>query len=518
MTTFQNYPHTTILAPSSPHDPITACPPTPVFVDYGTEGCKSFKGLRDFSRMVADKVQLKGVTTYNEVAEELVEELAIQARERGIKFDQKNIRRRVYDALNVLMAMGIIIKSRKEIRWVGLPNQDARRREIESLKKRNAELRSLINRERKLRDEKMSRVRTDVDMMRAAQKLHNLAKFNISREGYTPVAMTRGSNASTPTGAAPEADEKIIYMPFIVMQCHRDTDIDINVDEDRNQCFLTFNDQFVVHKDVDLVDAVINGSAVNGGAKGIGGMVGSGNVGEIFPRDGLESPITAASTPKSKHATADRTSTPASNSNSSNPMSISVLTDTTPNQSPRLLSRSPASEVTIPSPALVSNKPASSAFLTVPQPATRGASSGGGSAEGVGSKSKGKGGDQISPSTNTDTGKVGPATPISDVKGKTVLGMDQSFELPVPLTTTRNPTLAPEFVPSRPGSPMSGHGGNLSGPPRDADPVYGFPPSYHTVGRQLGATVRDVVAVFFVRYGGVAWEFTVFDAVWELEG
>ena len=33
----------------------------------------------------------------------------------------KNIRRRVYDALNVLMAMNIIEKEKKEIRWVGLP-------------------------------------------------------------------------------------------------------------------------------------------------------------------------------------------------------------------------------------------------------------------------------------------------------------------------------------------------------------------------------------------------------------
>jgi len=34
---------------------------------------------------------------------------------------KKNIRRRVYDALNVLMAMDIITKEKKEIRWVGLP-------------------------------------------------------------------------------------------------------------------------------------------------------------------------------------------------------------------------------------------------------------------------------------------------------------------------------------------------------------------------------------------------------------
>lgn len=37
------------------------------------------------------------------------------------QYDQKNIRRRVYDALNVLMAMNIISKEKKLIKWLGLP-------------------------------------------------------------------------------------------------------------------------------------------------------------------------------------------------------------------------------------------------------------------------------------------------------------------------------------------------------------------------------------------------------------
>ena len=37
-----------------------------------------------------------------------------------LQFDEKNIRRRVYDALNVLMALDIISKDRKEIQWKGL--------------------------------------------------------------------------------------------------------------------------------------------------------------------------------------------------------------------------------------------------------------------------------------------------------------------------------------------------------------------------------------------------------------
>jgi hypothetical protein len=48
-----------------------------------------------------------------QVAECLVRELEFP--------DEKNIRRRVYDALNVLMAMGIITKNKKTITWVGLP-------------------------------------------------------------------------------------------------------------------------------------------------------------------------------------------------------------------------------------------------------------------------------------------------------------------------------------------------------------------------------------------------------------
>jgi transcription factor Dp-1 len=35
--------------------------------------------------------------------------------------DEKNIRRRVYDALNVLIATEIISKDKKEIQWRGLP-------------------------------------------------------------------------------------------------------------------------------------------------------------------------------------------------------------------------------------------------------------------------------------------------------------------------------------------------------------------------------------------------------------
>lgn len=74
--------------------------------------------LKQFAQLVLQKVKSKKVTSYNEVADELVAEYGVKPDEgsnttpHSHHFNQnpqpsenKNIRRRVYDALNVLMAL-----------------------------------------------------------------------------------------------------------------------------------------------------------------------------------------------------------------------------------------------------------------------------------------------------------------------------------------------------------------------------------------------------------------------------
>ena len=106
---------------------------------------KPGKGLRHFSMRVCQKVKEKGVTSYNEVADELVAE---ESNDTGASvngsgsYDQKNIRRRVYDALNVLMAMNIISKEKKEIKWIGLPTSSAQ--ECEEIDIQNQQTRKRI--------------------------------------------------------------------------------------------------------------------------------------------------------------------------------------------------------------------------------------------------------------------------------------------------------------------------------------------------------------------------------------
>jgi transcription factor Dp, invertebrate len=106
---------------------------------------KPGKGLRHFSMRVCQKVKEKVVTSYNEVADELVAEESedVGAGHNGSgSYDQKNIRRRVYDALNVLMAMNIISKEKKEIKWIGLPTSSAQ--ECEEIELQNQQTRKRI--------------------------------------------------------------------------------------------------------------------------------------------------------------------------------------------------------------------------------------------------------------------------------------------------------------------------------------------------------------------------------------
>jgi transcription factor Dp-1/transcription factor Dp-2 len=80
------------------------------------------KGLRNFSLRVCTKLAECGATTYNEIANLLVRDIVAEHPLGAGEIDEKNIRRRIYDALNVLMAIGVIEKEKKRIRWIGVPN------------------------------------------------------------------------------------------------------------------------------------------------------------------------------------------------------------------------------------------------------------------------------------------------------------------------------------------------------------------------------------------------------------
>ncbi|KAH9671342.1 transcription factor-like protein DPB [Citrus sinensis] len=103
-------------------------------------------GVNDLKLVVQGDIGDLALSDQKEVADELVAEFADPSNSLATpdqqQYDEKNIRRRVYDALNVLMAMDIISKDKKEIQWKGLPRTSLN--DIEELKAERLGLRNRI--------------------------------------------------------------------------------------------------------------------------------------------------------------------------------------------------------------------------------------------------------------------------------------------------------------------------------------------------------------------------------------
>uniref|UniRef100_A0A672L5X2 Transcription factor n=1 Tax=Sinocyclocheilus grahami TaxID=75366 RepID=A0A672L5X2_SINGR len=193
---------------------------------------KNGKGLRHFSMKVCEKVQKKGTTSYNEVADELVAEFthANSLMPADSVYDQKNIRRRVYDALNVLMAMNIISKEKKEIRWIGLPTNSAQ------------ECRNLEVKDKFTHTEDLPIYPKDIYI---SQMLCNqqIAFKNLVQRNQASEAL---SQSTPPPGS-------VIQLPFIILNTDVRTVIDCSISSDKCEYLFNFDNTFEIHDDVEIL-------------------------------------------------------------------------------------------------------------------------------------------------------------------------------------------------------------------------------------------------------------------------
>ncbi|XP_032591475.1 transcription factor Dp isoform X2 [Drosophila grimshawi] len=185
---------------------------------------KAGKGLRHFSMKVCEKVQEKGKTTYNEVADDLVSE-EVKNNSYDNNCDQKNIRRRVYDALNVLMAINVISKDKKEIRWIGLPAN-------------SAEQFLALELENNLRRE---RIKQKNEMLREMVMQHVAFKGLVERN-------KRAENQ----GVVPSPNSSI-QLPFIIVNTHKSTRINCSVTNDKSEYIFKFDNTFEMHDDIEVL-------------------------------------------------------------------------------------------------------------------------------------------------------------------------------------------------------------------------------------------------------------------------
>jgi transcription factor Dp-1 len=226
---------------------------------------KGYKGLRHFSMMVCKKVEEKGTTTYNEVADELVKAVMDDRRRSAHttsiaetvprapgadtesaekksaaanvapppstddKMDEKNIRRRVYDALNVLMAMDIIVKDKKEISWKGLPTSASQ--DLDGLH------RELWYRERAV-SQKRETLR---ELLVQHVCFRNLVALNQSRRGLKKPVGKQGKSGET--------EDNVIPLPFIVINTSSQAVIQCHMSRDMTDVMFDFSKPFEINDD-----------------------------------------------------------------------------------------------------------------------------------------------------------------------------------------------------------------------------------------------------------------------------
>lgn len=187
---------------------------------------KGNKGLRHFAMLVCEKVKQKNTTTYNEVADELVTEYShSQSHLNDQQYDQKNIRRRVYDALNVLMAMNIIYKDKKDIHWVGLPTNSVQ--ELQSLQ-----------------TEKNRRE------MRIKQKTAQLHELILQQIAFKSLVQR---NRQRQQMHGPPPANSAIQLPFIIVNTSKKTVIDCSISNDKYEYLFNFDNTFEIHDDIEVL-------------------------------------------------------------------------------------------------------------------------------------------------------------------------------------------------------------------------------------------------------------------------
>uniref|UniRef100_A0AAF5PK35 Transcription factor DP C-terminal domain-containing protein n=1 Tax=Wuchereria bancrofti TaxID=6293 RepID=A0AAF5PK35_WUCBA len=137
----------------------------------------------------------------------------------------KNIRRRVYDALNVLMAMNIIEKEKKEIRWVGLPT-------------------SSVQECRKLEEEKAKR------QERIRHKSDQLQELIIQLVAYKTLVE---KNRELERDSGRPKEDSILYLPFIIVNTAKKTFIDCAISHDKTEYLFNFDQPFEIHDDIEVL-------------------------------------------------------------------------------------------------------------------------------------------------------------------------------------------------------------------------------------------------------------------------
>lgn len=194
-------------------------------------------GLKEISNRVMNIIKQSGQTTYKDVSDQIIKEI----NEKSMK-DEKNLRRRIYDSLNVMRNMNLFSqdKNTKAIKWNYTQEFDP--------------LNEIENKNEKYNKNK---VESDniIDLKKEIKvKKENLVLFEKELKALKRVLeRNRKEDENIPKN-------KRLYFPLIVIEflSNKEQKINLALNEDQTKAHLGFDEASFMYGDLDIVSKIGN--------------------------------------------------------------------------------------------------------------------------------------------------------------------------------------------------------------------------------------------------------------------
>ena len=197
-------------------------------------------GLKEISKRVMDIIKQSGKTTYKAISDQIVNEI----NEKSLK-DEKNIRRRIYDSLNVMKSMKLFNrdKNTKTIMWNYGQEFDPLN-EIEDKSELNEK-----NNENRIDSADIATLKKEIK-----EKSNKLELLKMELIGLKNVLERNGKENDKIN-----ANQKL-YFPFIVIEfpTNKDPKINVALNDNKTKAHFGFDEVISMYGDLDAVSKIGN--------------------------------------------------------------------------------------------------------------------------------------------------------------------------------------------------------------------------------------------------------------------
>jgi len=241
---------------------------------FGESKNRSSRGLRVLSLKVRDIVSKRKKTSYKEVADALLQDLSQKLKGKSqseISKEEQNVKRRVYDALNVLIAADILRKEGKLVccEPSAVINSQGK-------KKNKQDKGSLLEQLQELKRRKKEKVEALQELVFKSLAIKNLVRRNkekaeielMVKKGVGANSLKKNSSTSNAgrnvnatridviqeNPALKQKNEDVISFPFIVLlSSSSENSMNLNMDTTQKQLSIESKKAFNLFGDIDVL-------------------------------------------------------------------------------------------------------------------------------------------------------------------------------------------------------------------------------------------------------------------------